>query len=92
MANKKKNYYYVLVFTDDGPVYVTSVDNASRVAYWEKDKAPLTLPKHYAEDLTIGLNLNYNNAVVVASKWELTQPYNYKCYDCTFVEKYPDEC
>lgn len=86
MANKK-NYYYVLVFTEQGPVYVTSVDNASKVAYWEKDKAPMALPKSYAEDLTVGLNLNYNIAVMVTSKWELTQPYRYSHYDFSFKAK-----
>lgn len=84
---KSKNFYYVLVFTEQGPVYVTSVDNASRLAFWEKDKPPRTFPKYYAEDLIIGLNLNYNNAVVVASKWELTQPYNYNHYEFSFKEK-----
>lgn len=91
MANKK-NFHYVLVFTDEGPVYVTSVDNATRTAWWEKDKEPTALPKYYAEDLVWGLGLNGHLAVLVTSKFELTQPYNYKTYACKFEEKCPDEC
>ena len=86
MANQK-NYYYVLVFTDNGPVYVTSVDNATYSARWEKDKDPKALPKSYAEDVAYGLSLNCFNAVLVASKWEQYQPYNYKDYECKFIEK-----
>ena len=57
----KKNYHYVLVFTNDGPVYVTSVNNAGRYSVWDKSKAPLSLPKYYAEDIVFGLNCNYHN-------------------------------
>ena len=84
---KSKNYYYVLVFTDNGPVYVTSVDNRAQIAHWEKDEAPKALPKYYAEELALGLSLNCYNAVVVASKFEQYQPYNYEDYDCRFIEK-----
>lgn len=86
MANRK-TYYYVLVFTQNGPVYVTSVDNATRVAHWDKDKNPLSLPKQYAEDLALGLSVNGYNSVLVFSRWEQYQPYNYKHYDLCFTEK-----
>lgn len=92
MANLK-NYYYVLVFTDEGPVYVTSVNNATKYARWDKDETPTALPKYYAEDLVFGLRCNGYTAVLVTTKDEQEyQPYNYKSYDCRFIEKYPDEC
>lgn len=88
MATKKTTYYYyVLVFTDAGPVYVTSVDNASHVAYWDKDKDPKALPKYYADDLAFGLGCNFIYAVVVTSKYELSQPYNYKDFECRLAPK-----
>lgn len=75
---KKQNFYYVLVFTNDGPVFVTSIDRASKTAHWNKNEAPLELGKYGAEDLTLGLNLNFIFAVTVVSKVELeTQPYLY---------------
>ena len=87
MATTKKNYYYVLVFTDEGPVYVTSTNNATQSARWEKDKDPIALSKSYAEDIVLGLNLNYFHAVLVSSKYELYQPYYYAGFDCKFVAK-----
>ena len=89
MATKKTtNHYYVLVFANNGPAYVTSVDYSNRSARWDKDKAPYEFSKSSAEDLVLGLNLNFHQAVLVTSKFEIDyQPYNYKYYDCTFVEK-----
>lgn len=85
---KKKNFYYVLVFTNNGPVYVTGVNNANKVSYWHKDKQPIDFSKQYAEDLAWGLRLNGTHAVVVWHAYEIeTQPYNYEEYECTFVEK-----
>ena len=39
---KSKYHYYVLVLSSDGPVYVTSIDNANKYAHWDKDKEPLS--------------------------------------------------
>ena len=86
MANRK-NFHYVLVFTAGGPVFVTSTSNATRQARWEKDKNPLALQKSYAEDLVLGLNVNGYQSVLVTSRWELFQPYNYKNYEFGFTEK-----
>lgn len=86
MANQK-NHYYVLVFTSTGPVYVTSVDNSSHSSCWHREEAPKSFTKSYAEDIVLGLNLNGYNAVLVSSKWELYQPYNYNGYECTFTKK-----
>ena len=75
---KKQNYYYVLVMTNHGPVYVTSVSNADKTAYWNDTEAPKEMSKYWAEDLTLGLNLNGHLACTVCSKYELdTQPYRY---------------
>ena len=54
---KSKYHYYVLVFSSDGPVYVTSIDNANKYAHWDKSKAPLEFSASYAEDLVMGLNM-----------------------------------
>lgn len=84
----KKNFHYVLVFTDEGPVYVTSVNNATNYAHWDKDKAPKEFPKYYAEELAFGLRCNFYQAVMVTTKVELDcQPYNYKAYECKFERK-----
>lgn len=87
MANKK-NFHYVLVFTDEGPVYVTSCNNATQWARWDKDKAPQAFQKYYAEELAFGLRCNYYQAVMVTTKVELDcQPYNYKAYKVKFERK-----
>ena len=89
MAKKTvKNHYYVLVFASNGPAYVTSIDNSTKYARWDKDETPLELTAGVADDLAFGLNANFHNAVVVKSRVELdTQPYNYTYFDCTFVKK-----
>lgn len=84
----KKSYYYVLVFSDNGPVYVTSIDNTTRYAHWDKNEKPMVMSQVYAEDLAMGLNLNFNSCVVVKSPHEISgHPYNYEEFDCTFVRK-----
>lgn len=78
MANKK-NYWYVVVMTDNGPVFVTGVNNMERTAYWNKDQKPLELGKEYAQSLATGLMLNFHFALPVCNTFELTeQCYNYK--------------
>ena len=75
---KKQNYYYVLVMTNNGPVFVTSVDNANKTAHWDATKAPQELGKYAAEDLALGLGCNGFVAYAVSTKWELdNQPYRY---------------
>lgn len=89
MANKK-TYYYVLVFTDGGPVYVTSVSNLDRMSYWDKEGKPLSMTRHDAEYLAMGLSWNGNNSVVVCLPYELgNQPYRYSEYEFKFkkIEK-----
>lgn len=85
---KKQNFYYVMVMTDHGPVFVTSLDNASKVAHWDDTKAPLELGKYAAEDLTMGLNINGHLAFTICSKFELdNQPYYYKKGGFEWVSK-----
>ena len=85
---KKKNYYYVLVFTNGGPVYVTSINSEHKYAHWDKDKAPLCFDRGRAEDLVFGLNLNFNSAVLVVSPMEIeNHPYRYEEFDISFVDK-----
>ena len=91
MANKKKNYYYVLVFADDGPAYVTSVIYAERSARWDKNETPKEFSKYDAEDLVFGLRCNGYRAVLVTTKYEEVQPYNYKDWNLTFVRKTTDD-
>lgn len=79
---KKKNYYYVLVFTNNGPVYVTSVDYSNKTARWDKLEKPLEFTKSAAEDLCFGLNCNFHSAVVVNAPYELDcQPYRYADFE-----------
>ena len=92
MAKTKKNHYYVLVFTDGGPVYVTSIDNSNRWAHWDKDKKPMEFSKSYAEELVVGLNLNGNLSALVVYPFELDgHPYRYSEFECTFVRKDKEE-
>lgn len=69
---KKKFYYYVGVKVNDGMTLVTRVENAGRMCYWNDKLPPLELSKTYAEDIAMGLNLNFHSAVVIQSRFELT--------------------
>ena len=89
---KNKYHYYVLVFTETGPVYVTSVDNSTKSVYWDRNETPMEFSQSYAEDLELGLNLNFHSAVLVKSRIVIeNQPYRYSDFDCTFVEKKQEE-
>ena len=84
----KKHFYYVLVFTNGGPVYVTSVNYSNKTAHWNKDEKPLEMTKSNAQDLSFGLNCNFIQAVVVEQFYELeTQPYRYDAFEIEFKEK-----
>lgn len=84
----KKYHYYVLVFSESGPVYVTSIEREHKVAHWDKDKKPLEFSSMTGEDLVLGLTANFHSVVLVKSDREIeSQPYRYSHYDCKFVEK-----
>lgn len=87
MATKKKNWYYVLVMSDEGPIFVTDVEYSTRYAHWNKLERPRAFDKSMAEDLTLGLNLNFHTAFTVCSKFELdTQPYRYSDWHIEWKE------
>ena len=86
MANKK-NHYYVLVMTNYGPVFVTKVNNANKTAEWNKLEKPKEFEKFWAEDLTLGLNLNFHMAFTICSKFEIDyQPYRYEAGEFEWKE------
>lgn len=89
---QKKNYWYVLVMTEGGPVFVTSVDYSPKVAHWDKTEKPMEMGKYRAEDLALGLNLNGHLAFPVCTGVETDfQPYNYKNYHIEWVENEKEE-
>lgn len=86
----KKNYYYVLVFTEAGPVYVTSVSWKDKTSYWNNKEKPMLMTKSMAQDLMFGLSCNGYHAVLVQTFYELgNQPYRYEEYEFKFekIEK-----
>lgn len=85
---KKKYYYYVLVFTNSGPKYVTKIDNNTREAYWHEEDKPFHMTKDDAEFLAMGLTLNGNSSVMITSTYKIdNHPYNYKNYKIDFIKK-----
>ena len=78
MATKKQTrWYYVLVLTNGGPVFVTKIGEG-KTAYWDKNEKPKEFSKEWAEDLAFGLMVNGYTAFAVTNKFELdTQPYRY---------------
>ena len=78
MANTKKNFWYVLVMTDGGPIFVTSVEYHGKTAYWNKDEKPCEFDKFSAQDLALGLNWNFHTAYAICQPFEIDrQPYRY---------------
>ena len=84
---KKKYHYYVLVFTDGGPVYVTGLGDG-KMAFWDSNEKPYELSESIVEDVCMGLNLNFYTTVMVKMPFELeSQPYLYDRFELTWVEK-----
>ncbi len=84
---KKAYHYYVLVFTNHGPVFVTGVPNRN-YAEWHKDECPMEFSRSRAEDITYGLNLNgYSSATVVYPFEQKNQPYYYENGQLEWVSK-----
>ena len=87
----KKNYWYVIVMTDDGPKFVTGLGD-HHTAYWDENEKPYELSETWAKDIAKGLLLNWFTAFPVCSPIELDkQPYNYKKYRIKWEEKGEDE-
>lgn len=90
MANKK-NYYYVLVIQNYGPVFVTGVQ-PKHVAEWDRLEKPMEMSREYARDMAIGLTWNGYLAYVVCQPYELdNQPYRYKDGKLEFKENDKEE-
>ena len=89
MANtKSKNYWYVIVMTGYGAVFVTKVNNGDRTAEWEKLEKPLEMTKSDAQFLSMGLTMNGHLAYSICSSWEITnQPYFYSHGEMKWVDK-----
>lgn len=82
MATKKtKNYYYVLVLSEDGPKYVTQYKlYPEKFAYWEKSGKPYDFGNlDSARTMALGLSFNGCSAVPVVLNYELdSQPFLYE--------------
>ena len=86
MANKKY-HYYVLVFTNEGPKYVTAL-KTGKYAEWKTENKPLEMSASWAEEIYKGLNLNFHLCVLVKSVYEIdTHPYNYNDFKLNFEKK-----
>jgi hypothetical protein len=84
---KKKEWWYVLVFTEDGPKYVTGTGE-HHTAMWNEDEKPMDYSKDYAKQMAIGLTWNGHSAVAVCLAYELdSHPYNYKDYEIEWKKK-----
>ena len=83
---KKKNYYYVLVCTTYGAVFVTDI-LPKHNAEWDKEKTPMEFTREYAKDVVLGLGLNGYLAYLVCQPYKLThQPYRYDLGEFKWVE------
>lgn len=84
----KKTHYYVIVMSENGPIFVTKVNHSNHTAEWNYKEKPLELAKSVAEDLALGLNLNLHSAYLVAQPFEIeVQPYNYKSWKIEWTKR-----
>lgn len=89
--SKTKYFYYVLVMTNYGAVFVTSINNAKRTAKWDKLEVPLNMSKKDAEFMAKALTWNGNLAYTVTTEYELShQPYLYQIGEFKWVKKEKD--
>ena len=90
MSKVKKLHYYVLVMTNDGPMFVTRTEYHD--AYWNYKEKPMEFDKTWAEEIARGLSLNWHLAYVVAQPWEIdSQPYRYSDYKIEWKEREKEE-
>lgn len=89
---KRKNYWYVLVLTAEGPVFVTGEDNLKKVAYWNRNEQPLEMAQVVAKDLAWALCVNGYSAFAVDNFYELeSQPYRYDIGHFEWVREQNEE-
>ena len=87
MANTKKYHYYVMVFTEEGPKYVTGIGE-HHTAEWNMLEKPLEMSSSFAEDVYTGLCWNFHTAILVKSRFEIeSQPYRYNEYKINFEKR-----
>ena len=87
MAKKQTEWFYVVVYTLEGPKYVTGLGD-HHTAYWDTEKPPYELSKEWAREIVIGLLWNGYNANVVMSPIEIeSQPYRYEIGHFEFVHE-----
>ena len=85
---KSKYKYYVMVFTNEGPKYVTSINWSDKMAEWDTSEKPLEMNAATAEDIYRGLCLNFHYAVLIKSLIEITShPYRYNEFEIQFKKK-----
>lgn len=79
MATKKSpEYWYLLVMTNEGPKFVTSLEWSTKTARWKSEDKPLAIDKNWVKDLFIGLTWNGHTCYPVCSPIEFdTHPYRY---------------
>ncbi len=79
MAKKQeKLHYYLLVFTDEGPVFLTKLLAGDR-AEFNKLERPLELSKGDAEAIQYGFAWHSIASAVVVQRSEISyQPFDYK--------------
>jgi len=91
-ATSKKNFWYVLVLTETGPVFVTHVEYSPKVAYWNKQEKPYELGESRAKELAMGLCCNGTMAFPICHFYELdSQPYFYNRGHFEWVEGKEEE-
>ena len=89
MAKKQTKKYYILVFTQDGPKYLTSLDYHTKTAHWDTDEKPYEFSSYEsALDIHIGLLWNGHMSVISVAEYDIEHhPYNYKDYEISFKER-----
>ena len=77
--SKRKNFYYVLVLTNEGPTFVTGIPERNYAEYNKLEKPMVFDTKSFADDVSIGLSCNFITAYTITLPYELSgQPYRYE--------------
>lgn len=84
----RKNYYYVLVLTSEGPKFVTSIPERNMAEYDMLKEPMLFSSREFADDVSTGLTMNFITAYTIVSKYEIShQPYHYEFGTFEWVNK-----
>lgn len=77
---QKKNHWYIMVLTNEGPKFVTKAEYyPTKICEWDKNGTPLEMTKEAAQEITVGLCLNFHLAYAVCQPFEIDhQPYFYE--------------